>query len=173
MSQCHSVYQKSHMDWPLIETGPPLISSKPATHQLARGGAFRWGTAPQARGLTPDGVTGIFHWPHSDTGVYSASNRNEYQGYLLWSKSGRRLRLTSRLSWNWEPQPPGILGVCPGLYRDCFTLTYQLTFWRRNFFFILARPVYKMRIIQEPNMLKLWNELHFEEKKKTESIYHV
>ena len=22
----------------------------------------------------------------------------------------------------WEPQPPGTLTVCPGLYRDCFTL---------------------------------------------------
>ena len=40
------------------------------------------------------------------------------------------------------------------------------------FFLILADPVYKMWIIQEPNMLELWNKLHFEEK-KTESIYHV
>jgi len=48
----------------------------------------------------------------------------------------------------------------------------RLTFWRRNYFFILAHPVYKTWIIQEPNMLELWNKLHFEEK-KTESIYHV
>ena len=49
----------------------------------------------------------------------------------------------------------------------------QLTFWRRNYFFlILAHPVYKMWIIQEPNTLDLWNKLHFEEE-KTESIYHV
>jgi hypothetical protein len=48
-----------------------------------------------------------------------------------------------------------------------------LTFWRRNYFFlILAHPVYKIWIIQEKNMLELWNKLHFEEK-KTESIYHV
>ena len=40
------------------------------------------------------------------------------------------------------------------------------------FFLILAHPVYKMWIIQEPNMLELWNKLHFEEK-KTESIYHI
>jgi len=40
------------------------------------------------------------------------------------------------------------------------------------FFLILAHPVCKMWIIQEPNMLELWNKLHFEEK-KTESIYHV
>ena len=40
------------------------------------------------------------------------------------------------------------------------------------FFLILAHPVYKMWIIQEPNKLALWNKLHFEEK-KTESIEHV
>ena len=31
----------------------------------------------------------------------------------------------------------------------------NLTFWRRNYFFILAHPVYKMLIIQEPNTLEL------------------
>ena len=40
------------------------------------------------------------------------------------------------------------------------------------FFLILAHPVYKMWITQEPNTLELWNKLHFEEE-KTESIYHV
>ena len=49
-----------------------------------------------------------------------------------------------------------------------------LTFWCRDyFFFILAHPVYKMWIIQESNTLELWNKLHFEFRKKTESIYHV
>ena len=39
-------------------------------------------------------------------------------------------------------------------------------FRRRNYFFlILAHPVYKIWIIQEPNMLELWNKLHFEGKK--------
>ena len=55
------------------------------------------------------------------------------------------------------------------------TLTYvrTSTFWRRNYFFlILAYPVYKMWIIQEPNKLELWNKLRFEGK-KTESIHHV
>jgi len=40
-------------------------------------------------------------------------------------------------------------------------------------FLILAHSVYEMWIIQEPNTLELWNKLHFEDKKKTESIYHV
>ena len=49
----------------------------------------------------------------------------------------------------------------------------MLTFWSWNYFFlILAHPVYKMWIIQEPNTLELWNKLRFEEK-ITESIYHV
>jgi len=51
-------------------------------------------------------------------------------------------------------------------------LLLLLTFWYRNFFFTLAHPVYKMWIIQEPNMLELWNKLHFEEE-KTESIYRA
>jgi len=48
----------------------------------------------------------------------------------------------------------------------------SLTFWGRNYYFflILAHPVYKMWIIQEPNMLELWNKLHFEEKKNGEYI---
>ena len=49
----------------------------------------------------------------------------------------------------------------------------RLTLWRRNYFFlILAHPVYKMWIIQEPNKLALWKKLHFEEK-KTERIEQV
>ena len=49
--------------------------------------------------------------------------------------------------------------------------TVQLTFWHRNYFFlILAHPVYKMWIIQEPNTLELWNKLHLEEEKNGEYI---
>ena len=36
------------------------------------------------------------------------------------------------------------------------------------FFLILAHPVYKMWIIQEPKKLALWNKLHFEEKENEE-----
>jgi len=39
-------------------------------------------------------------------------------------------------------------------------------------FLILAQPIYKMWIIQEPNTLELWNKMHFEGE-KTESIYHI
>jgi hypothetical protein len=43
----------------------------------------------------------------------------------------------------------------------------SLTFLTRNYFFlVLAHPVYKMRIIQEPNTIELWNKLHFEEEKR-------
>ena len=47
-----------------------------------------------------------------------------------------------------------------------------LTFWRQNYFLNFGTPLYKMWIIQERNMLDLWNKLHFEEE-KTESIHHV
>jgi len=40
------------------------------------------------------------------------------------------------------------------------------------FFLSLAHTVYKMWIIQEPNMLELRNKLHFEEE-ITESVYRV
>jgi len=40
------------------------------------------------------------------------------------------------------------------------------------FSLILAHSVYKIWIKQEPNTLKLWNKLHFEEK-ETESVYRV
>ena len=57
-------------------------------------------------------------------------------------------------------------------HKFFITCSQDLTFWRWDFFLILAHPVYKMWIIQEPNKLELWNKLHFEEE-KTESIYHV
>jgi len=68
-------------------------------------------------------------------------------------------------------------------YSTSFTNFSQFysMIWNNNFnllapelfFFILAHLVYKMWIIQEPNMLELWNKLHFEEEKKKENIYHV
>jgi hypothetical protein len=61
----------------------------------------------------------------------------------------------------------------PSATSNIYSLNVSLlTFRRLNFFLILAHPVYKMWIIQEPNTLELWNKLHFEEK-KTEIIYHV
>ena len=57
------------------------------------------------------------------------------------------------------------------LRRDIVRLITQ-PFGARIIFLILAHPVYKMWKIQEPNMLELWNKLHFEER-KTENIQHV
>ena len=73
--------------------------------------------------------------PHYVPEVDSASNRNEYQEYFLWGKGGRCVGLTNLppscadfLEF-WKPQPPGTLGACPGLYRDCFTSTYWVKRW--------------------------------------------
>ena len=61
----------------------------------------------------------------------------------------------------------------PAVLYEAGRSVLMLTFWRRNYFFlILAHSVYKMWTIQEPNMLELWNRLHFEEN-KTEGIHHV
>ena len=50
---------------------------------------------------------------------------------------------------------------------------HNLTLWLGIIFFlILAHPVYKTWIIQETNMLELWNKLRFEEE-KTEIICYV
>ena len=32
----------------------------------------------------------------------------------------------------WEPQPPGALRACPGLYRDCCTLFNTNRWWQRQ-----------------------------------------
>jgi len=61
----------------------------------------------------------------------SASNRNEYQGYMLGDKGGRCVRQTILLPSCadclkfWDLQPPGAQRACPGLYRDSFTFIYQ------------------------------------------------
>jgi hypothetical protein len=52
----------------------------------------------------------------------------------------------------------------------CCVQVSSFTFWHRIFFLILAHPVYEMWIIQEPNTLELWNELHFKKKKNGEYI---
>ena len=42
----------------------------------------------------------------------------------------------------WELQPPGTLRVCPGLYRDCFTLFCWLHRFIARFFFYVVIFVY-------------------------------
>jgi len=86
----------------------------------ARGGAF--GTSRKV-GFDSRWCHWIFSLtlsfrPHYGPGVDSASNKNEYQEYLLKSKGGRCVGLTTLpLSYLeiWEPQPPGNLRACPGL----------------------------------------------------------
>ena len=59
-----------------------------------------------------------------------------------------------------------ILVKVAGMTKDINLLEPEL------FFLILAHPVHKMWIIQEQNMLELWNKLHFEEE-KTDIIHNV
>ena len=70
-------------------------------------------------------------------GVDSSSNGNEYREYLLGVKRRPVLGLTilppscADCLEIWEPQLPGILRACSGLYRGCFTFTF--TFERKPF----------------------------------------
>jgi hypothetical protein len=67
----------------------------------------------EGRGLDSDGVTGIFHW--HDSGINSATNRNEYNLIFL-GERGRQVHTVDnlnsfvcRLSWNlraWTSWPP-------------------------------------------------------------------
>jgi len=85
-----------------------------------------------------------------------------FSEFTLWQVTALRAKETpSVLQQNVESSP-----LCRAS-KDCINLMAP-----ELFFLILAHPVYKMWIIQEPNTLELWNKLHFEEK-KTENIYHV
>src|SRR5215468_5222175 len=52
---------------------------------------------------------------------------------ISWGKGGRCVGLTTLppscadCLKIWEPQPPGTLRACQGLYRDCFTFTFTFT----------------------------------------------
>ena len=84
------------------------------------------------------------------------------------------IELWLTIPWNASPDSINVIQLLPTSYLInkyvpiiYFAHCSCLTFWRRNYFCcILAHPVYKMWIIQEPNTLELWNILHFEEKKK-------
>jgi len=75
-------------------------------------------------------LTKSFRW-HYGPGIDSASNRSENQGYLVGGggKGGRCVGLTTLPPSYadcleiWEPQPPGTLRTCPGLYKDYYQFT--------------------------------------------------
>ena len=62
--------------------------------------------------------------------------------------------------------------LCQVLMFCRYAILCTLTCWTRNYFFSFSTPVYKMRIIQEPTTIELWNKLNFEEN-KTEIIHNV
>jgi hypothetical protein len=80
-------------------------------------------------GSIPDRFIGIFHWINPSgrsMELDSFSYINKYQNFLLRVKAARaygwqtyhlHVPIVYKL---WQPQPPGALGACPGLYRDSF-----------------------------------------------------
>ena len=77
-------------------TNVPSLGHEIVWRHLERRGT-RWrnwlrhcATSRKVSGSIPDDVIGIFHWHNSLAfGVDSATNRNEYQRYLLEGKGGR------------------------------------------------------------------------------------
>jgi hypothetical protein len=89
---------------------------------------FFWGTALQAGRsrvrfpmVSLEFFIDLIFRSHYGPGVGSAFNRNEYQEYFLWGKSGPCVALTTSppscadCLEIWERQGPGTLGACPGL----------------------------------------------------------
>jgi hypothetical protein len=100
----------------------------------SRSGAVCWGTALKAgRSRIWFPIVSLSFQPHWGPAVDSACNRNKYQEYFLGGESGRCVRLKSlplscaNFLEIWEPQTPGTLRACPGLFRDCFNLYWQAT----------------------------------------------
>jgi len=93
---------------------------------VGRGIAVRWdcATIRKVADSIPDGsleflidlILSAAPWPWGRL-------RNEYQGYLLGVKAANLGTSCADCLETWDPQPPGILGACPGLYRDSFTFT--------------------------------------------------
>jgi hypothetical protein len=118
------------------------------TLQLRRGTRWRsWlrhcATNREVSGSISDGVIGIFNSynPSSRTMVLASTQplkEKSYQEYFVRSKSGRCVGLTTLppscadCREIWEPQPPGTLRTCPGLYWDC-VLRYELHHLQSHF----------------------------------------
>jgi hypothetical protein len=93
----------------------------------ARGGAVGWDTALQV------GRSRVRFRPHYGPGVGSASNRDEYGEYFLGDKGGRSVGLTTLpppcadCLEVWEPQPPGAVRACAGLWQGLRSLLLPST----------------------------------------------
>jgi len=83
--------------------------------------------------------------PHYGPGVYSASNRNEWQEYFLRGKGGRCVGLTALppscadCLEIWWPQPPEDLRACTGFALACFTIKTKLLHFYFNFEYVPPR----------------------------------
>ena len=131
-----------------VATKRPCKDGKQTTHlqnkcHLHYNRGTRWrswlrhcATSRKVAGSILGGVIGIFHW-HNPSGRTMAlgltqpltemSTRN-----ISWGGKGGRCVWLTTLPPScadcleiWESQPPGALRACPGLQKDCFTLTLQ------------------------------------------------
>ena len=86
-------------------------------------------TSRKVASSIPDGVIGIFHWHNSSGRTVAVGLTQPLIGIFPGGKGGRCVGLTTLpppcadCLEIWDPQTPGTLRVCSGLYRDCFTFT--------------------------------------------------
>jgi len=102
---------------------------------------------------------GVNHQPLSSAEV---KEKVEHKLYSPSAPSWQFVRWNSTFNWLLNTQM-----ISNDLSKIPAGQIPPLTFWSRNFTFkFLAHPVGKMRIIQEPKKVALWNKRHFEEKKR-------
>ena len=80
-------------------------------------------------------------------GIDSASNRNVYQEYFLGGGERCSAHRADNLSCanfleSWEPQPPGTLWACPGLFRDSLSFTFTDRAWTGKHYLLLAAALW-------------------------------
>ena len=101
----------------------------------------------------------------------STENKNYYKWWNSRTSSVISLILGCSISCQFyndvEFKLANFLQLIVAIKRNIFNLLDS-----ELFFLVLAHPVYKRRIIQEPNTIELWNKLHFEDE-KTEIIQHI
>jgi hypothetical protein len=89
-------------------------------------------TSPKVTGSIPDGVTCTMALGFTQHLTETSTKNNSLRGGGV--KGGWLLGLPilppscADCLEIWEPQPPGTLWACPGLWWDCFTCTFTFTF---------------------------------------------
>ena len=122
-----------------------------------------------------DAAWTTFSTSESSTGVFIMRYYRVFEFYHLIQPL--RLTFSSSICLTTGPQPLSKASspqstICCFLFLFTVSSRFLYLLATDFFFQILARPVFKMWVIQKPNKVAVWNKRHFEEK-KIEIIQHV